>query len=69
MYVLVLLGVLSAVLLIYYVHMRYILGKYFANSLKVEKQRLNCLFLVFLLAYTSRAAYQSGYGTYYNLVC
>lgn len=60
---------LAFFLVLYYIHMRYILNKYFSNALQAEKNKINCLFLCFLLAYTFRALYCIGYGSYYLIVC
>lgn len=49
------LWVLSFLLLGYYIHMRYVLNKYFSGSLQRKKRQINILFLTFLFAYALRA--------------
>ena len=50
----VLLSLLSLLLLVYYMHLRYVIDKFFSVVLRAEKRRINILFLTFLIAYFLR---------------
>ena len=60
---------LSFFLLLYYCHMRYIMSKYFSNSLRAEKRKINLLFLTFLCAYSVRAVTSYLQRYYTTWVC
>ena len=49
--------------------MRHVLNKFFANSLRSEKQKINLLFMTFLVAYTLRACFSIFYKYYELIVC
>ena len=46
---------LSLIMLLYYFHMRRILDRFFSDTLKAQKNKINLLYAVFLVSYTMRA--------------
>jgi len=63
-WVISLLWTLTAMLVIYFLHMRHVLNKFFCNSLHEEKRKINLLFMTFLVAYTLRACISIFYRYY-----
>ncbi len=51
----VLIMLMSILLIVYYMHMYYVLNKFFSNALKQEKRKIFLFFLTFMFAYTLRS--------------
>lgn len=68
-WVMALLWLLSILLLGYYIHMRYVLNKYFSGSLKPKKRQINILFLTFLMAYSLRALLSIFEPYFHDIIC
>ena len=63
-WVITLLWILTAMLVLYFFHMRHVLNKYFADALHQEKRKINMLFCTWLVAYTLRACISIFYKYY-----